>query len=124
MNIRNSKKIRQNTVESNLKNLFEGEQKTIQTTQQAPKQLMSDIETEQIQKVIALKNKQFKFDCGISMARIREDINTKFGLKWHYDNNPDVESFIDSVRSFIETAGYELSDKDIIRLTKEYQKLG
>lgn len=124
MNIRNSKKIRQYFVESNLKNLFEGEQKTIQTTHQVPKQLMSDVETEQIQKVIALKNKQFKFDCGISMARIREDINTKFGLKWHYDNNSDVESFIDSVRSFIETAGYELSDKDIIRLTKEYQKLG
>lgn len=124
MNIRNSKKIRQNTVESTLKNLFEGEQAPKQVIKQAPKKLMSDTETEQLQKVIALKNKQFKFDCGISMARIREDVNTKFGLKWHYDNSSDIKSFIDSVRSFIEAAGYSLSDSDINRLTKEYQKLG
>lgn len=122
MNIRNYKKINQNFQAEKLRSLLESENNQQFIEKEVPKQLVDEKETEQLQKIVSIKNKQFTFDCGVSMAVITEDINTLFGLKYHFDKTNSIEEFIESVKQFIESAGYTMSSNDISRLEKQYHK--
>lgn len=69
-----------------------------------------------------LSNKiyQFKFSDGdeIMALPILKGLNTKISLNYHIENNPDVNSFLESVRSFIKR---DISDYDKDRLISIYQ---
>ena len=123
MNIRNYKKINQNFQAEKLRSLLESENIQQIVEKEVPKQLVDEKETEQLQKIVSIKNKRFTFDCGVSMAVITEDINTLFGLKYHFDKTNSIEEFIESVKQFIESAGYTMSSNDISRLEKQYHKV-
>ena len=120
MNIRNYGRVKRDSNETTLNSLLESDQQL--SGKQIPKKLLDKNETETLQEVIDSKYKQFPFDCGVYMASITEDVNSLFGLKHHYDITSDIDGFIQSVRKFIETAGYKLSKNDIRRLKNEYKR--
>lgn len=71
--------------------------------------------------IIMNKALRVDFSCGVSMARINVDINTRFGLKWHFENTSSLNDFLDSVKSFLGDKN-PLSSSDIALLTTEYTK--
>jgi len=81
-----------------------------------------EINTDLEEIVMKNKSKQFNFDCGVVMAHIKVPLNSRFGLKWHFDNSKSIESFIESIRSFINVTGNDLTENDITMLTKQYTK--
>lgn len=122
MNIRNFNTINKNKAERVLKDLLESEQSTNQFQNQVPNSISKNIETSKIEKILSTKSKQFKLDCGVSMASINEQINSKFGLSWHVYNTTNIDDFISSVSQFIEASGNKLSDTDVTKLRKIYNK--
>lgn len=81
------------------------------------------VDQQKLQTVMAVKSKQFVFDCGAIMGAIKYDIGTKFGLKWHVNNTSSEDEFIESVRKFIEITGETMSENDENRLRNEYKKV-
>ncbi len=73
--------------------------------------------------VMKTKSKQFQFDCGLIMALITVPLNSKFGLKWHFDNTTSFEGFLTSVEQFMKVANiFVITDKDKKLLKKQYDK--
>lgn len=89
-----------------LKTLFESNQSIMK----------SDLE----ELVFKTKSKQFKFDCGIIMARVNIDINNKFGLKYHLVKSTNQQEFIDSVSQYVAISGGAITDKDKAGLIKQF----
>lgn len=101
--------------------LSESEQ-VIPGVQQIKTSEIDKVNTDTEQDVLRIKSKQFEFSCGVTMANIYQPINTPFGLKYHYDNTDDFESFLESVEKFIKTSENVLSDSDIKKLETHYVK--
>ena len=91
--------------------------------QKFEKEIPVEIKTDNIENVLKIKSKQFEFSCGIIMAKINQDINTKFGLKWHYDNTENLEGFINSVGNFVAVSGNKITDADKKKLTVQYNSM-
>lgn len=89
-----------------------------------PKQSYSEKQEQQMaleESIIMNKALRIDFSCGVSMARINVDINTRFGLKWHFENTKSLNDFLDSVKSFLGDKN-PLSSSDMALLTNEYTK--
>lgn len=75
-----------------------------------------------IEDVMKLKSNQFKFDCGIFMGTIKSGLTNKFGLSYHVLNSTDVNTFIESVKSFMTNSESKLTENDIAKLKAHYIK--
>ena len=95
--------------------LFESQNKQ---QQDVNKQVPNDSEFE---KVLKNKSFQFIFDSGLFMAKMSVKLNSKFGLKWHFDNSTNQDEFINSIALFIGISGSELTENDKNRLVKQYE---
>ena len=80
------------------------------------------VDTSQEEIVMKNKSKQFQFDCGVIMARIDTDVNSKFGLKYHFLNSASFDAFLISVEKIIKISGNELTKNDINNLQKQFKK--
>ncbi len=58
---------------------------------------MTPPKQQQIESVMNVKSKQFKFSSGVFMAGIKYDTGNKFGLFWHKANTKSVDEFIKSI---------------------------
>ena len=75
-----------------------------------------------IEDILIYKKNQFNFEGGLFMGTINSGLNTKFGLLWHAKNSIEINSFIESVKNFIEKSDTKLSQFDIDKLTSHYNK--
>ena len=97
----------------NIKNLNESE---------AEKQIKTDYDN-LLENVMKLKSKQFIFDSQLFMGTINSGLNIMFGLLYHAKQTNNVEDFINSVKTFMEsTTKTSISENDVERLTKHYNK--
>lgn len=77
----------------------------------------------EIKELALSKTKKFNLDCGIYFETINSGkIDNKISLKWHVKNTFSLEEFIESVKSVISVADFELTSSDISRLTSHYNK--
>lgn len=100
-----------NTASRKLKSLNESQQNNVV------------VETSQEADILRIKSKNIEFSNGVIMAKISEDIGTKFGLKHHYYSTENIEQFIDSVKNFAEIAGGELNASDLKKLELQYNSV-
>lgn len=96
---------------------FDNEDSKLQNLNESSKQVESNISLEKL--VLKTPAKQFKFECGVVMARINVPLDTRFGLYWHAKNSENLESFFSSIESFINNPLTEIDKK---LLTKQYSK--
>ena len=77
-----------------------------------------------IAKVLDDESNQFDFSSGFKMEAINslKLPNMKFSLKWHKDNTASEDEFLSSVKLFLSTVQTDLTDDDILRLRKHYQR--
>jgi hypothetical protein len=120
MNINNHKKT---AAERVLKPLFETQQQ--EEVEFVPDSFKNNqqVNKQKLQTVLAVKSKQFVFDCGAIMGSIKYDTQNMFSLRYHYDKSTDFESFLSSVKKFISASGESVTANDEARLKKEYQKM-
>lgn len=98
--------------------LFESQQ--FGNQQQVSQEAQDAVDTTKEDNVFKFKSLQIEFSSGIIMGTINSNVDTKFGLKWHYQNSTSLETFIASVQSFIETSDLNINDADIAKLTQIY----
>lgn len=72
--------------------------------------------------VLKTPAKQFKFECGVIMARMSVKLNTRFGLYWHKQNTKNLEEFLNSVEMFVNASNNIITDSDKKLLSKQYNK--
>lgn len=102
-------------IKQSLPGLSEEVQKVYKNTEKTP------VFTDDIQNVMRIKSKQFNFSSGVAMAKIDQNINTRFGLKYHFLNSNDFSTFLESVKKTIEIGdNIKLSPSDIKKLEKQY----
>lgn len=96
------------------KNLNESNQQSIQ----------EEIKDVNIKKILDETNNQFHFDSGYFMESINSNklSDIQFSLKYHKNNTNNFNDFLNSVVTFVNTANVQLTDMDIQRLEKHYQK--
>jgi len=92
-----------------------------ESEQQADKVITQEFNNDLLEIVLKTKSKQFVFDCEIIMANINVPLNTRFGLKWHFDNSNSVEEFISSVEKFIAVSDNSLTETDRKNLAKQFE---
>ncbi len=73
--------------------------------------------------ILTIKSKQFKFDCGAIMGKIKVNFDNKFCLIWHYNNTTNLEEFISSVSDFLNITDNKITTGDITKLEREYNSI-
>lgn len=87
-------------------------------------QIKDEINDSNIKKVLDDKKYQFEFESGNYMEAINSNklSDIPFSLKYHKNNTKNLDEFILSVKKFIENSNGTLTEEDINRLGKHYNK--
>ena len=88
------------------------------------KEIETQIKDSNIKRVLDDEKFQFKFDSGYYMETINSNklSDIPFSLKYHKNKTSNIDEFIDSVSNFLQSANVELTESDINKLRKHYQK--
>jgi viroplasmin and RNaseH domain-containing protein len=91
---------------------------------QEQKEIETQIKDSNIKRVLDDEKFQFKFDSGYYMETINSNklSDIPFSLKYHKNKTSNIDEFIDSVSNFLQSANVELTESDINKLRKHYQK--
>jgi hypothetical protein len=75
---------------------------------------------DKIDKYINDPKQQWKSAKGAVFAQINVLIDNPLSLNYHFANNPNFETFFESVKNFAKIAGFNMTKSDKIRLQKIY----
>lgn len=106
-----------------IKNLNESEENLL-LKQEVYEPMIDEINDKNIGKVLDDSKYQFKFESGFAMESINSDrlSDIKFSLKWHKNNTKNYSEFLQSVKEFLKSADVTLTESDLNRLQKHYNR--